>query len=411
MRSEACAAVVLLSSLASAGAQAQRGRFEDTDAVFEFSRQAVVFTDLTLFRESQSVAFLDLEREIERSWLPWGLVTLEQGPEAMPRFRLKYSFLLLHPLDYVGPVFGDRLAAMAHVVEGGGVYKTTVDVGDWYPGGIELEIGGGGEVLFSRLASTQTPDLNQYEGFDEDTSPFVYGTEWVGSAYVYARFGPFLRWQSKLRFNKRDAVDPGRVSLDGRGALVFPERDDRGGISLALFDRFEIAGIGLAGELQHGEDAWNFEQMLMAAISEKILVPQINTSFELGVRGFDGFSTNLVELDVAYIDLPEIGWVASAGGRLGFDGQLYSARAGFTYLHFRGELTMQLVNRYGESDRALGFGVGVGSLARILIETEGKPPPFDFELAVYYDYLDHLDQMPGLRGTLFVTGRVVGQAF
>lgn len=411
MRRDLLSAATLLALALPQAASAQRETFGDTGAVFEFSRQAVVFTDLTLFRETHAVAYLDLKEEIASTWLPWDLVSVGRGPEGEPWFRLKYSFLLLHPLDYQGPIFGDRLAAMGHVVEGGGVYKTMVDVGDWYPGGVELEVGGGGEVLFTRLASTQTPDLQQEISFTENTSPFIYGTEWVGSAYLYARFGPFLRWQSKLRFNKRNAVNPGQISLDGKGALAFPERDNQGGVELSLFDQFEIAGVGLAGEVQHGEDAWNFKQMLMAGIREKILVPQINTSFELGFKGFDGFSTNLMEFNVAYYDLPEFGWLANAGGRLGFDGKPYSARLGLTYMQFRGELTMQFTNRFGEPDRALGFGLGVSGVLRFFMDTKGKPPPTDMELAVYYNYLDHLDQMPGLRGTLFVTGRFLVQAY
>lgn len=410
LRNRACAALGLLALALPQTSFAQRETFTDTSAIFDFSRQAVVFTDITLFRELGPLVWVDLDEEIENSWLPWGLVSIGEAPPIEPAAQLKYSFLLLHPLDYVGPVFGDQIAAMAHVVEANGVYKTMVDIGDWYPGGVELSVGGGAEVLFSRLASTQTPNLQEDIGFTKPTSPFVYGTEWVGSARLFARFGDFVRWQSKLRFQKRSAINPGSVSLDGRGALRFVDRDDRAGIQLSLFDEFEIAGVGLAGEVQHGESAWNFKEMLMAGIREKILVPDWSTTFELGVKGFDGFRTNLVELNVAYLNLPDTEFIVSAGGRVGFDGQMYSARAALTYENIKAEGTLQFTNRYGEPDRTFGFGIGVGGIARFFMGS-GEPPPGDIELAVYYNYLDHLDQMPGLRGTLFITGRAMGQLF
>lgn len=409
VRNRAFIALGLLLGLPNVG-WAQRETFNDTSAIFDFSRQAVVFTDVTLFRELAPLISLDLREAEASTWLPWGLISIGEAPPVDPTFQLKYSFLLLNPLDYSGPVFGDQIAAMAHVVEAGGVYKTNLDVGEWYPGGLDLEIGGGAEILFSRLASTQTPDLNKDIGFTKKTSPFVYGTEWVGSVRLNARVGEFLRWQSKLRFQKRSAINPGSVSLDGRGALRFVDRDDISGVQLALFDEFEIAGVGLAGEVQHGESAWNFKQMLMAGIREKILVPKLSTTFELGFKGFDGFSTNLVELNVAYLNLPEAELIISAGGRLGFDGQMYSARAAITYENIKAEGTLQFTNRYGEPDRTFGFGVGVGGIARFFMKSD-DPPPGDVELAVYYNFLDHLDQMPGLRGTLFITGRAMGQVF
>lgn len=402
-------ALVMLSLVLSSAAFAQRGTFSGTDEVFDFSRQAVVFTDLSLFGEVGALAWIDIDEASENSWLPYHMVAIGAAPPVDPTFRMKYSFLLLNALDYKGPVFGDRIASIGHLVEAGGVYRTNLDIGEWYPGGLDVEIGGGAEVLFSKLASTQTPNLDDDIGFTKPTSPFDYGSEWVGSTYVQARIGPFLRWQSKLRFQRRRSVDPGRVSLDGRGALVLG-RDDRSGVKLSLFDRFEIAGIGLAGEVQHGDTAWNFKQMLMVGLREKFLIPDLGTTVEFGVKGFDGFETNLVELNVAYIDLPRADYVISGGGRLGFDGAPYSARFGIMYENFKVEGTLQLVNRYGETDRLLGFGVGLGGISRFFIEEPG-PPPLDFELAVYYNYLDQLDQMPGLRGTVFVTGRALVQGF
>ncbi len=408
MRGLKLSLVSLLVAL-SCTAHAQRGTFSGTDQVFDFSRQAVVFTDLSLFGEVGALAWIDIEQASKNTWLPFKMIALGEAPPVDPTIRMKYSFLLLNALDYEGPVFGDKIASMGHLVEGGGVYRTNLDIGQWYPGGLDVEFGGGAEVLFSRLASTQTPNLDEDIAFTEQTSPFIYGSEWVGSTYFQAKFGPFIRWQSKLRFQRRRSVDPGRVSLDGRGALVLG-RDDRSGIKLSLFDRFEIAGIGLAGEVQHGDSAWDFKQMLMAGVREKFLIPDLGTTVEFGVKGFDGFSTNLVELNFAYIDLPRADYVISGGGRLGFDGAPYSARFGIMYENYKVEGTLQLVNRYGETDQLWGFGVGLGGISRFFVKEPG-PPPFDFELAVYYNYLDHLDQMPGLRGTVFVTGRMIMQGF
>lgn len=403
--------LLALATLAPSVASAQRATLESTDSLFDFSRQAQVFGEVSMFDEGRRLRAHDLERESAASWLPWGLVSMSDAPTVEPSFRLAYRFLLLDSLDFQGDAFGDRIVSTAHVVDLDIRYRTMVDIGDWYPGGVELELGGGAEIIANRLASAQTPDFAGDVGFGDETTPFVYGTEWQGAGTLFARFGPFFRWQSKLMFQDRSAVDPRNVSLDGRGALVFPDRADRSGFELALLDRFEVMGIGLIGEVQHGPSIWNFSEMLMAGLKEKVYIPQIASVVEAGVKSFDGFSTNLVELAVTVPNFPYFEVPVNVGGRMGFDGQFYSARAGFSVSVFRAEGTVQLVNRRQEPDKVFGFGVGFGGLTELLADEESAPMPIDAELAVYYNYLDHLDQLPGLRGTLFFTARIVGQYF
>lgn len=379
----------------------QRQPLRSSDSLFDLSRRAVVFTETSLFREQDELFDLDLEAALAESWLPFDLISLSKNPRQPSTFELRYSFVLMNPVEFVGSAFADRMTVQGHLFELNLASETKVDLGPLT--GVPLQFGGGARALFSRATSQTAPDLSGSFDFEDSLDPFVYGNEVLGTVHAFARLGSFLRWQSRLFFQRRRSVDPSQVSLDGRGVLSFPARDDQTGLSVALFDEFEILGIGLAGEVQHGASLWNFKEMLMAGVKEKVLIPSARMTVEAGVKGFDGFSTNMAELNLGYV--PDMELAITGGGRLGFDGRVYSARVGVAYHWVKAEGTVQLVNRRGEPDRL--FGVGVGASLRGLMEKEkGDRSGLDGELAIYYNYLDHLDQVPELRDTFLIMGRV-----
>lgn len=406
-------AVALAATLmgSSIDAHAQGQVFRSTDSLFDFSRRAVVFTEGSLFREYVEVLGLDLEQAERDSWLPFGMISLSDRPREPSVFDFKYSLVVLTPLEFQGTSFVDQMTIQGHLFEVSGAYQTRFSLGDGVLRDIPLQLGGGANVLYSRISSNLVPDVSEPFDSDGELEPYVYGGEVVGTVHAFARLGSFLRWQSRLFFHSRSAADPRNISLDGRGGLVFPTRDDRGGLDFALFDQFEILGIGLAGEVQHGPSLWNFNEMLMAGLRERILIRDWGLRLDLGVKGFDGFTTNLVELNVGYISLPEMNGAITGGGRLGFDGRFYSARLSLALEMFKGEATVQIVNRRGEEDLLFGFGLGVtlGGIRDALDERGTRDREaylFDAELAVYYNYLDHLDQVPAMRDTLFIMGKL-----
>lgn len=392
--------VLLIPFLTGHGAE-----LNEVPSLFNIGRQAIV-----LGRDPFLRPFVEFDAGLKQAprLLPksiWPMASRRFADDYYYKIGLQYNFL--SPYSYRGEIISDTVT-----MNTGNFTLDYYDIPVDDHGIMLLDLGF--DLTYMHIHSREEKEKNAHNtkpswlfglistGEDKyivEEDSLSYGSQFQGRMSVGTVFYKAFGFKSNLYYDVTKWQNPDRRYIDSRGDLAFyDEASEESNRRIALFDKFELYDLGFFIELLHGEEIWNTADAQYIAFTERLNIDLINTYFEFSYKAFNAWAARYIEPKIGFI-LDESGGeivALEAGTRLTpREGRATAYRGSLLMsdgiLQYRYEMTYLLEDTTGREVNRTGHGVGLGYGG-----LDGV-----FELAYYYNYMNHVDLVPGLTDVHF----------